>query len=132
MMAGLIIVSHSGPAFERDPARTFRQNVRDMMDEIAEWGEADVQRRIAAIGPLGIRTGRTRSRYVGRTHALIGKRWAVTAVVSPSTEGLGRSEAIGVMAAASAIEGRHRVIRASARALRRFRARMQAELLEGY
>ena len=135
-------IEYTGPFFARDPKLTFRQNIRRVMDAIAEWGEGEVRAQMAGIG-----TGRTARSYRGRTRSLAGKRWAVTAVVSPSTQGLGRSEAISLMAAAHEIEyghaparlrgqplgrgkGRHIVSRV-ARALRRFRDRLQAELLKG-
>lgn len=98
----------SGPFFERDPALTFRRNVRELMDQIAEAGESDVKAQLAqgqsSRYPLGMGLGRVSVHVVGRTQSLAGKRWAVTAVVSPRTTGLDAKRAIKVMAAASWLE----------------------------
>lgn len=104
-------ITFDGPFFARNPRLSWLQNVREFMDEVAALGEADIRAQIAAIPPAGIRTGRTRQRYRGRTRSLRGKRWLYTAVISPDTSGLGSAEARSVMAAASEIERRHRVVR---------------------
>jgi hypothetical protein len=135
-------VEFSGPFFQKDPRLTFRQNIRKLMDLVAEWGEGEVRGQMQGIG-----TGRTARAYTGRTHALSGKRWAVTAVVSPLTQGLSGSEAQSIMAAAHEIEyghspgrgrydplGRgkgHHIISRLARTLRRMKDHLQDEMLKG-
>ena len=91
----------AGPFFERDPRRTFRQNIRAFMDRIAEQSEHEVRRRMATGGREGQHVA---PHVVGRTSSLSGKRWSVTARVSVSTRGLDRAAAIRRQAIAS---GRH-------------------------
>jgi hypothetical protein len=67
----------SGPFFRRDPVKTFRQNLRTMMDELAQEAAATAQ----AAYPIGP-SGAGRRGIVGRTKNLRGQRWAVTAVVT--------------------------------------------------
>ena len=94
-------ITLEGPFFERDPRKTFRANIRTFMARVAEVAEAETRRRMAA----GAREGaHTAPFIVGRTHALGGKKWAVTARVSVSTVGQSRPEAIRRQAIAA---GRH-------------------------
>jgi len=124
----------SGPFFRSDPSRTFRQNVRVMMDAVAAEGEADVKAQLRA-GEGRRRPvralGRVRVHVVGRTTSLAGKRWAVSAVVSPFNQGLTKRTGTALMAAASEIEGREHVFRKTTNRLRRSRAVNSAELLKG-
>lgn len=124
-------IEFSGPFFTKDPAKTFRQNIRAMMDVIAEDGQRDVYARIAAIPPRGVDTGRTRSNVVGRTKNRAGKRWAVTAVVGVLNEGFTQREAVSLMAGAASIEGRFHPFRRAAADIRRFRRDMEQHLLDG-
>jgi len=96
-----LTVELSGPFFERQPSRTFRQNVRAYMARVAEIAAAEVQARLAAGGREG---AATRPHVVGRTRSLSGRQWACTARVSVSTVGLSRPSAIRRMAIAA---GRH-------------------------
>ena len=133
----------SGPFFERDPRKTFRQNARDLMDAIASEGQNLA--RAAATGPEG---DAVRDRIIGRTHALRGRRWALTAVVSVSTAGLSQGEARRLMAIAAGrhraitaggrnigttegLEGRTHTFRRTSSRLRRMRADAAARLLRG-
>lgn len=123
-------ISFDGPLFAKDPRLSWLQNVRELMAEVAALGEADVKAQIAAIPPAGVRTGRTRRRYRGRTRSLRGKPWLYTAVISPDTTGLSAAEARAVMAAASEIEGRHRVVRRTKARLLRL-IRLQRDMTRG-
>lgn len=109
------LVSMTGPFFRGDPVKTFRQNIRDLMVELTEASERDVKERMR---PANV-TGYTSSRVVGRTRAISGKPWAVTAVVSANTAGLNRRQAIRVKAAASVIESRRHPFRRAATGTRR-------------
>jgi hypothetical protein len=124
-------VTFAGPWFERDPKLTFRANVLRLMDEVASFGQTDIQARIRALPPAGVRTGHTADLIEGRTRSLVGKGWAVTAVVSPNTSGLGANESIATMAAASEIESRAHVFRRGASDLRKFKRDMETELMKG-
>jgi hypothetical protein len=125
-------IEFDGPFFTKQARLSYLANVRAFMDELAAVGEADIKAQIAAIPPRGIRTGRTRERYRGRTVSLAGKRWQYTLVISPDTTGLGGAEAKAVMAAASEIEQRHRVVRRTkARLLRLIRSLRNRDLTKG-
>jgi len=135
----------SGPFFKHDPAKTFRQNVRVMMDALAAEGEADVQEQMGQAGPEG---AAVRPYVVGRTRSLGGKRWAVSATVSVQPANLSRAGALRIMAIAAGrhkattssgrnigttlgVEGKHHVFRRTTSRLRRARAINAAELLKG-
>jgi hypothetical protein len=124
----------TGPFFVHDPAKTFRQNIRLLMDVLAAEGEADVktQMRSGEGGrrPMrGIIPERVSGHVVGRTSSLRGRRWAVTAVVSVNNSRLSPAQGKTLMAAASVLEGRHGYFRRTAGRLRK--ARKNVELLKG-
>jgi hypothetical protein len=91
-------VTLSGPFFTRDPGKTVRANVRDLMDAVAEQGDRDVESVIDAhVSPSPF--------YVrGRTSSLSGRRWGTWARISPDTSGLSAQAAIRLMAI---LAGRH-------------------------
>jgi hypothetical protein len=129
-------ISLEGPFFRVNPGKTFRQNVRVLMDRISEEGEADVQQMLrsgeGSRAPLrDMSPNRVSGHVVGRTSNLAGKRWAVTAVVSINNRGLSRAQGIRLMAAASRLEGRLHVFRRSSARMRKARALNKAELLKG-
>lgn len=125
-------VDFSGPFFERDPEKTIRENVRRMLDNLAAEGERDVQGQIASRAAAMPRyTGWTHDHVVGRVSSLGGKRWALNAVVSANTSGMGATQAIRTQAAASTIERRWHPFRRTASAMRRARAVLSANLSEG-
>lgn len=66
----------SGPFFQPDADKRFRENVRGMLGALAEEGD----RVVTARAPR--KTGALASGIVGRTQAVSGRRWALTAVVS--------------------------------------------------
>lgn len=120
-------VDLSGPFFQRDPVKTWRENVKDFMDEVAKVGEADVGAQLRASqgnrAQLSI-GGRVSHYVVGRTKSLSGKRWATTAVVSVRPASIGSRKAIAVMAAAAEIEKRERVFARAASHVRRAKANL--------
>lgn len=71
-----LTVDLSGPLFVGDPTKTFRQNVRRMLQGVADEGAETVR----AAWPK--RTGAGAAGTVGRAQSLAGKTWALTAVVS--------------------------------------------------
>lgn len=128
-------ITATGPFFERDPRLTFRQNVRVMMDRLAEEGAEDVRRQLVAgqgsRRPLGMNLGRVSWHVVGRTSSLVGRRWALNAVVSVQNEGFTKVQAVKLMAAASYLEGTTHAFRRTTGRLRRAKAVNAAELLKG-
>lgn len=132
---GVTTIDLSGPFFEADPSKTFRQNVRLMLDALAEEGERDVKAQLAQGEPrrypLGMGLGRVSRHAIGRTRALDNKQWAMTAVISVNNSGLTPVQGIKLMAAASYLEGEVHAFRRTAGRLRRARAINTAELAKG-
>lgn len=123
-------IRFDGPMFSADPGRTFRQNVRDLMDAVAAEGAEDAQTRIAGIPPAGIHTGATRAKIVGRVKSRSGRRWASTAVIGIPNMGT-PAESIQSHAAIAGIERLHHVMRDTAKSIRAARDVNVAELLKG-
>jgi hypothetical protein len=127
----------SGPFFRKDPAKTFRQNVRAMMDAVAAEGEKDVKAQLAAgeggrapVTGWGTNT-RTRMHVAGRTKSLAGKRWAVTAVVELRMPGSPpRPRAISLRAAMAEIETASHPFRKTKNRIGRTRKTNMSELLK--
>ena len=125
-------VDFSGPFFTKDPVKTIRANIRDMMDALAAEGERDVQQQIAGrAGSMPAYTGWTHDHVRGRTESLAGKQWAVSAVVSMNTTGMAAKDAIRTQAAAAGIEARFHPFRRTTTAIRRSRKIMAANLVKG-
>jgi hypothetical protein len=121
-----------GDFFRRDPGKTFRMNVRDMLDDLAGWMEDEVQGQIAGhAGEMPGWTGWTRDHVVGRTHSVSGRRWGTWARVSAFTGGMGRTESIRTKAAAATIERRWHPFRVVKSAVYRARPLIRANLTEG-
>lgn len=101
-------VRQDGPFFRGDPAKTFRHNLHDMMEDIAARGRDDVigamvatESERAPIRALGDRVadhvvGELRKRPAGPPY---------TAVVFVRNSGFTQREARSLMAAASQVEG---------------------------
>ena len=128
-------IQMDGPFFRKDPALTFRQNVRVMMDAVAAEGEKDVRAQYQAgearRRPISRIGGRVSEHVTGRTSSLKGKRWAVTANVSVNNRGWTRAEGIALMAAASVVEGRVHGMRKTKNRIGRTRKTNMSELLRG-
>ena len=128
-------ISLSGPFFERDPRKTFRQNARVMMQRIEEEGEGDVRQQMEAgesgRAEISHDMGRVSQHVVGRVVSLTGKPWQVTAVISVNNSGFSPAEGIALMAAASRVESETHAFRRTTNRLRRARAVNAAELLKG-
>lgn len=131
------VIDTSGPFFSRDSAKTFRANVRDLMDATAALGEADVKAQLKQGEPgrrlisAGVMPARVSGHVIGRTRNLKGKKWQVTAVVSVNNTGFTKRQGIALMASASVLERRVHAFRRMASRLRRQRKLIQADLLKG-
>ncbi len=129
-------IDTSGPFFTKDPAKTFRANIRELMDALALEGAADVIAQLLSNqsrrAPIRIvEPPRVAGHVVGRTQNLRGKRWQATAVISVLNVDLTKAEGTALMAAAAEIESRDHVFRRTTSRLRRARAINRAELLKG-
>lgn len=125
-----ITISLSGPLFQKDLRVTLRQNMRRMLQGMADEGEA----AIVALYPVGSagdpHPGLGRSGVVGRVASLSGKPWALTAVISeqhvyPWLNG-GQKEYRG-----GKTEARVHMFRRTASALRHSRAVLMGNLTAG-
>lgn len=123
-------ITLEGPFFERDPGKTFRRNVRDLMAAVGDEAEASIRTDIEGRS-MRYSTGHTARQLRGRTESLIGRKWETTAVISMDTRGMSRRDAIRTRAAASSIEGRWRPFRRTTGAIRRARAVLSANLTKG-
>lgn len=131
-----ITLDLEGPFFQKDPAKTFRQNARRMVQEIADEG-ADKIRSIFAAGEGGrlpvfrLAPEHVAAYIVGRARSVAGKQWALTSVVSVNSSGLSRADAISLMAAGSVVERQTHGFRAFKNAVYSSRAVLTANLTEG-
>lgn len=73
-------ITYSGPLFEKDIRKTFRQNARNLVETIAEDAEALVEANLTP--GHGRLTGRYAESVEARVKSLGGKPWALTAVVT--------------------------------------------------
>lgn len=116
-------VTFTGPFFAKDPAKTLRNNIRDMLEEIAETAEREVRQQLSAgegsrATLAAIPNGRVSHFVRGRVASLTGKPWKLHAVISPDTSRLSATQAISVMAAASKLERRTHAFARTSRAIR--------------
>lgn len=75
-------ITRTGPFFEKDPAKTFRQNADVLMEAIASEGERDVQAQTSAFKAP---SGAFREGVKGRTHRLDGAPFKHPGVVVSQT-----------------------------------------------
>jgi hypothetical protein len=121
-----------GDFFRRDPGKTFRANVRDMLEGLADWMETEVRSQISGqAGSMPYYTGWSWGNTTGRVHSIGGKRWGTWARVSANTAGMGAGEAIRTKAAAASIERRWHPYRKVKSAVYRARPLITANLTEG-
>lgn len=123
-MARPTSISLTGPFFKQQPSKTFRQNVRLMLEAMAEEGQEDVKVQYPVL------TGAGQAGVVGRVHSLSGRPWALTMVISeqhvyPWPHG-GQKQYRG-----GRTEAKHHMFRTTAGRLRRSRAVNKAELAKG-
>ena len=125
-------ITLDGNFFRRNPGKTFRQNVKDMLDELASWMESEVRGGIEGhAGSMPNYTGWSADRVRGRTESIVGKRWGTWAVVSSNTAGMSARDAIRTKAAAAGIERRWHPYRQVKSAVYRARPIIAADLTKG-
>jgi hypothetical protein len=125
-------IEFSGDFFRRDPGKTLRGNVAELMSGLASWMEDTVQTEIQGqAGAMPAYTGYTRNHVVGRTESIAGKPWRATAVVSANSSGMSRHEAVRTKAAAASIERRFHPFRRVASSVRGARPLITANLTKG-
>lgn len=128
-------IDMTGPFFTYDPAKTFRQNARVLMAELAEEGESDVKAQLRQ-GQAVRKTlryvdpDRVSDHVVGRVKSVRGKKWALNAVVSVNNIGLTPRGGRQLMAAASGLEARTGAFKRTTSRLRRAKKVNAAELLK--
>ena len=137
-MAGIRITStidYSGPFFENDPGKTFRQNGRRMIEAVVKEGAIDVIHTLmsgeSSRAPIRALGGRVHEHVFDRVESLAGKPWQVTGVISINNSGFSAAEGISLMAAAAVLERKTKAFARARRALLRARAVNVAELLRG-
>lgn len=123
-------VELDGDFFRRDPGKTLRANVRDMMEALAAEMEREVKSIIAG-APMAHSTGWSYEHTIGRVESYAGNRWGTWAVVSANTSGMSRADAIRTKAAAATIERRFHPYRRVKGGVYRLRPVMQANLVKG-
>jgi hypothetical protein len=123
-------VELSGDFFRRQPGKTLRMNVRDMLDALSGWMEGEVRSQIEShAGEMPGWTGWSRDHTIGyTTSAKTGKRWGQWAAVGAVTAGMSRGDAIRTKAAAASIERRWHPYRKVKSAVYRARPIIQANL----
>lgn len=113
-----------GNFFRRNPGKTLRANVADMLDALADEMGADVKADMMAHqGEMPGWTSWTVDHTFGYTTSpRTGKHWGLWAAVATVTQGMGRSDAIRTKAAAAGIERRFHPFRKVKSAVYRSRA----------
>ncbi len=125
-------VTLDGAFFTRDPGKTLRANVRDMLEGLAAEMEREVKGIIAgAAGSMPGYTGWSYEHTIGRVESYSGKQWGTWAVVSANTEGMSKADAIRTKAAAATIERRFHPYRRVKGGVYRLRPVLQANLTKG-
>lgn len=97
-------IALEGPFFEVDLAQTMQANAHRFVERVAQVGEAEARARAAAAPRRTAGPSYSAGMIRGRTVALSGRRWAVTAVISADTTGLDQPTARRVQAV---LAGRH-------------------------
>lgn len=129
-------VELTGPFFQRDPKKTFRHNVRRMLQGLADESQKSIRGAFDAGAssrlPIARIPGdRVADHVIGRVRALGGRPWALTAVVSVNNRGWSPQQGISLMAAASRVEHVVHAFRDVASQIRSSRAVLGANLTEG-
>lgn len=126
-------VTLEGDFFRRDPRKTVRQNIRDMLDELAAWMEQTVEGEIRGrAGSMPYYTGWTADTVTGYTTSTkTGKRWQLHAAVAALTTGMSAKDAIRTKAAGATIERRFHPFRRVKAGVYRARPLINANLTEG-
>lgn len=126
-------VTLDGNFFRRDPGKTLRANVRDMLDALAAEMEKEVKGIIGgAAGAMPRYTGWSYQHTRGyTTSGVTGRRWQTWAAVSAYTADLSKVPAIRTKAAAATIEKRFHPYRRVRGGVYRLRPVLTANLTRG-
>lgn len=122
-----------GNFFKRNPGRTLRTNVRDMLDALSPVLEDEARSAIREhAGEMPESTGWTAAHTIGYTTSpKTGKRWGTWAAVGVPTAGMDARHAIRTKAAAASIERRWHPFRRIKSAVYRARPLLTADLTKG-
>lgn len=126
-------VELSGNFFAHDPAKTYDQNIMDMLEALAGEMEQQVKSEIGAhAGSMPYYSGWSRDHTRGYVYSTVtGKRWHRWAAVAAYTKGMNREDAIRTKAAASSIEARFHPYRRVKSGVYRARSIISADLAKG-
>ena len=122
-----------GDFFTKDPAKTVRGNIRDMLEALSDEMEHETRGQIADhASQMPYWTGHTLRQTKGYvTSPKTGKRWQLWAAVGVVTTGMDKKDAIRTKAAAATIERRWHPFRRVKSGVYRSRAVISADLTEG-
>lgn len=126
----------TGPFFTKDPAKTYAENVQELMEKLAREGAEEVRRGFgqgsAGRSPVSALGDRVADHIIGRVVARPsrgGRSWRASGVFQVYAEGMDAKTAKSLMAAGSVLEGRLGVIR---RVTRKLASRLrQVDLTKG-
>ena len=130
-----------GDFFTRDPGKTLRHNVMDMLETLAGWMEEEVRRQVQShSGAMPSSVGWSAANIKGFVDW--NKRWSTYAAVQAYTEGMDAPDAIRTKAAMAGrrlgnhgttpgIEGRYHPFRSMKSGVYRSRPIIQANLAKG-
>lgn len=126
-------VTLDGNFFSKDPAKTVRENIRDMLDALSGEMEREVRGQMTSrASAMPGWTGWTRDHVEGYTTSTrTGKRWQLWAAVGTVTNGMSATDAKRTKAAAATIERRWHPFRRVKSGVYRARAVISADLSEG-
>ena len=124
-------VELDGNFFKRDPKKTVRGNIRDMLDKLAIEMEGEVRRQTEShAGQMPYSTGWTADHVKGFV-TWGGNRWQFWAAVQAYTQGMDARDAIRTKAAAASVERRFHPYRSVKGGIYRSKAIFTANLTEG-
>jgi len=126
-------VELDGDFFTKGPAKTVRENIRDMLEALSGEMESQVKSEIGGHqGAMPRSVGWSRDHTVGYvTSGKTGKRWHLWAAVGAVTAGMDKKNAIRTKAAAAGIERRWHPYRRVKSGVYRARAVVSADLSKG-
>lgn len=126
-------VTLEGDFFSRDPVKSYRQNIRDMLEALSVEMEEQVKSQIGSHqGEMPRWSGWTHDHTKGYvTGAMSGRRWQYWAAVAAYTSGMSKADAIRTKAAAVTIEKRWHPYRNVKSGVYRARALISADLAKG-
>ena len=121
----------SGDFFTKDPTKTIRENIGDMLEALSGEMESQVKREIAShVMPRSV--GWSYAHTVGYVVSpKTGRHWRYWAAVAALTTGMNKKDAIRTKAAAASIERRWHPYRRVKSGVYRARSLVSADLSRG-